>query len=74
MLDSSRRYVLNQSEMMPLAATQMDIQVIMLSEVSQRRTNIICYCLYVESEKKKIQMHLCRKQTQTYKHIKQMDG
>ena len=52
MLDSSRRYVLNQSEMMPLAATQMDIQVIMLSEVSQRRTNI-CYCLYVESEKKK---------------------
>ena len=29
--------------------TWMDLESIMLSEISQRITNTVCYCLYVES-------------------------
>ena len=35
---------------MPLAATWMDLEIIILSEVNQTKTNI-WYCLYVESNK-----------------------
>ena len=35
---------------MPFAATWMDLQIIILNEVSQTNTNITCYHLYVESE------------------------
>ena len=34
---------------MPVAATWMDLEIIMLNEVSQRKTNIIEYHSYVES-------------------------
>ena len=43
-------------EIMTLAATWMDLEIIILSEVSQTKTNIICYHLYMES-KKVIQMN-----------------
>ena len=36
---------------MPFVATWMDLEIIILSEVSQTETNIIWYHLYVESEK-----------------------
>ena len=38
------------NEMMPFAATWMDLGIIVLSEVSQRKTNITWYHLYVESK------------------------
>ena len=38
-------------EAMPFAATWMDLKIIILSEVSQRKTNIIWYRLNVESKK-----------------------
>ena len=38
-------------EMMPLVAIWVDIEIIILSEVSQRNLNIIWYHLYVESKK-----------------------
>ena len=41
------------NEIMPLAATWMDLEIIMLSEVSQRKATIIWYHLYVESKKKR---------------------
>ena len=37
---------------MPLAATWMDLEIIILSEVSQREANIIGYFLYMESKKR----------------------
>ena len=37
--------------MMPFSATWMDLEIIILSEVSQTKTNILRYHLYVESKK-----------------------
>ena len=36
---------------MPFAAIWMDLEIIILGEVSQRKTNIILYHLYVECKK-----------------------
>ena len=43
---------IKKNEIMPFAATWMDLEIIILSEVRQRKTNIIWYHLYVESKKK----------------------
>ena len=37
---------------MPFAATWMDPEAIIISEVSQIKTNIFWYCLYLKSKKK----------------------
>ena len=42
---------MKKNEIRSSAATWMDLEIIILSEVNQ--TNIIWYCLYVESKKKK---------------------
>ena len=42
---------MKKNKIMPFAATWMDLDIVILSEVSQRRTNIVWYCLYVESKK-----------------------
>ena len=47
---------IKKNEIMPFAATWMDLEITILSEVSQRKTNSIYY-LYVEF-KKMIQMNL----------------
>ena len=41
---------LKRMRLMPFAATWMDLEIVILSEVRQRKTNII-YALYVESKK-----------------------
>ena len=46
-----KELVIKKNEIIPFAATQIDLEIIILSEVSQRKTNIIWYCLYVESKK-----------------------
>ena len=34
---------------MPFAATRMDLEFLILSEIRQRKTGVICYFLYVET-------------------------
>ena len=60
------------NEIMLFAATWMGIEIIILSEVSQTKINII-YHLNVET-KKMIQMNLFTKQKQTHRHRKQSYG
>ena len=51
---------IKKNEIMPFTATRMEI--IILSEVSKRKTNIIQYHSYVESKTKMIQMNSYTKQ------------
>ena len=60
---------------MPFTATQMDLEIV-LSEIRQRKINIMSYCLYVESKKwykrttyKQKQNYRCRKQTYGYQRV-----
>ena len=72
---------IKKNEIMPFAATWMDLEIIM-SEVSLTKTNIVWYCLYVESKKnvqmnlftKQKQGHICRKQTYGYQGGKGGEG
>ena len=56
---------------MPFTTTWMDLEIIILSEVSQRKRNIIRYHLYVES-KKMIQINLFTEWKQTHRLQKQI--
>ena len=42
---------IKKNEVLPIAATWMDLEGIMLSEISQRKTNTVRFHLYVESKK-----------------------
>ena len=42
---------IRKNEIMPFAAMWMELEGIMLSEISQRRTGIICFHSYVDLEK-----------------------
>ena len=44
---------IKKNEVMALAATWIDLDIVILSEISQRKTHIIWYHLYVESKRKK---------------------
>ena len=57
------------NEIMPFAATWMDLEMVILSAANQTKTNIILYHLYVES-KKMVQRYLFIKQT--HRHRKQI--
>ena len=41
---------LKKKEVMPFTATWIDLESVILNEVSQKRRNIVLYPLYVESE------------------------
>ena len=41
---------IKKNEIMPFVATWMDLEMIILSEVTQRKTSIIWYHVYVESK------------------------
>ena len=54
------------NEVTSLTATWMDLEIIILSEISQKKTRIISFYLYVESKQKGTNALI--KQKQTHKH------
>ena len=59
---------IKKKEVEPFAATWLDLEIIILSEVRQWKTNIIWYHLHVESKKKKrIPTTLFAEQKQTHR-------
>ena len=42
--------IIRKNEILPFAATWMDLKGVMPSEISQRKTNTVWYHLYVESK------------------------
>ena len=42
--------IVRSTDYVPFAATWMDLEIITGSEISQRKTNAMCYHLYVESK------------------------
>jgi len=53
---------IKKNEIMQFAAAWMDLEIIILSEVSQRKTSAIQYHLHEKSKRKMIQMNLFTKQ------------
>ena len=62
---------IKKNEIMPFAATWLDLEIVVLSEISQAEKDK--YCLYVES-KIMVQMNLFTKQKQSYRCRKQTYG
>ena len=60
---------IKESEIMPFAVTWVQLEIIEVSEVRQRKTNIIRYYLYEES-KKMIHRNLLTKQKQSHRQEK----
>ena len=70
MYTHNRISAIKMNEIMQFAVTWMDLEITILSEVSQTKTDITRYHLDVES-KKTIQINLLTKQKQTHRHRKQ---
>ena len=51
------------NEILPFATTWMDLEGIILSDISQTKTNTVCYHLYVESKKIKQTKEYNKKET-----------
>ena len=64
---------IKKNEILPFAATWMDLEGIILSEIRQRKTVTVWYHLYVESKKYNKLVNI-KKQKQTHRHKEQTSG
>ena len=53
--------VIKKNKILPFATKWMNLEGIRLSEVSQRKTNAVCYHLYVESKKQRKLVNIKKK-------------
>ena len=65
--------VIKKNEILPFAATWMDLKSIMLSEISQRKKSTVCNHLCVESKKYNKLVNRTKKQ-QTHRYREQASG
>ena len=65
---------IKKNEIMPFAATWMDLETIILSQVNQRRRSTVWHPLYVESKKKKNDTNEHTKQKETQRLREQNYG
>ena len=65
---------IKKNRIMPFAATWMDLEIIILSEVSQRKTSIIWYYSFVEPNFKINDINELIYKTETYRFWKQTYG
>ena len=49
------------NDILPFAATRMDLEGIRLSEINQRKTNTVRYNFYVEFKEKEAESHIEKK-------------
>ena len=63
---------MKKDEVLSFAVTWMNLEIIISSEVSQAKTNIIGYCLYVYSGEKNDTNKLTYKMKHTHRHRKQI--
>ena len=61
--------VIEKNEILPFATTQMDLEGIMLSEISQGKTNTVLHHLYVESKKIQQTSEHSKKETHRYREL-----
>ena len=62
------------NETMPFAATRMDLEIIIISEVSQRKTNIMWILHILGIYKKKLQIKHLKNRNKSHRHRKQTEG
>ena len=65
--------IIKNKEIMTFVATWMDLEIVILSEIYQRKTNTIWYHLHVESFKM-TQINLLTKQKQSHRYRRQTHG
>ena len=58
---------------MPFATKWMNLEGIRLSEVSQRKTNAVCYHLYVESKKQRKLVNIKKKKKEKKQTLRYRD-
>ena len=64
---------IKKNELLSLTTTWMDLEGIMLSEVSQTKTNAVWYHLYVKSKKQNKLVNITQKK-QTHRYREQTSG
>ena len=65
---------IRKNEILPFVEIRMDLEIIILNEICQSKTNIIWYHLYMESNKNDTNEVIYKTERKTHRHWKQSYG